>query len=56
MADKQLEEESLRLLKAFYSLRDPRVRAIILDLVEETAADGRSVVEASVDRSPRRTN
>ena len=56
MGDKLLKEELQRLLKAYSTLRDPRVRAIILELVEETAADSRTVTESLAHRLPRRMN
>lgn len=43
-----VDAESLRLLKAFFSLRDPQVRAIILKLVED-AANGASMADHPVD-------
>jgi hypothetical protein len=38
MDSKSFDKQSLRLVEAFFSLRDPQVREIIVKLVEDTAA------------------
>lgn len=37
MDTKLIDEESLRLLRAFFSVRDPDARAMIVKLVEDAA-------------------
>jgi hypothetical protein len=56
MDSKLFDEESLRLLKAFFSLRDPQVRAIIVKLVEDAAAGATITAQPGYDPQPANAN
>lgn len=56
MDEHVFDAQSLRMLKAYFNVRDPKVRELIIKLAESAASGGKATAQSVEGQSPAKLN